>query len=398
MMKKKGLGKKLLSAIAGIALVVGLMPLSAFATTAGSLWITLNVTVDGASTTSTLADGTYTFHVSNADGQQVEDLTVTIENGESKTVSEGNLPHGTYTVTEDTSNFPAGMTAEPVSQTVSIEGVDLYNPLVFTNNLSTTVTYTVRFVNDDGTVLQSGQVAAGETPKYEGEEPTKPSTAQYEYVFSGWQPAIVAVAGDATYTATYEEVARLYTVIWLNYDGTEIYRDRDVPFGQVPAYEGPEPTRPATAEYTYTFKGWEPKIVALTGDATYTAVFEAKPAPQKATLTFDLGGGTLNGQTGSITIEANVGDVIAIPDAPVRDGYTFKCWKGSEYHPGDKYTVEGDHAFTAVWEKAAKGTSAKTGDELGGTIAALGTMAVFALCLAFFALCRRRRPDEEKRL
>ena len=33
-----------------------------------------------------------------------------------------------------------------------------------------------------------------------------------------------------------------------------------------------------------------------------------------------------------------------------------------------------------------------------GGIAALGTTAVFALCLAFSALYRRRRPDEEERL
>ena len=156
----------------------------------------------------------------------------------------------------------------------------------------------------------------------------------------------------------------------------------------------------------------------MTGDATYTAVYEATAVPpvpvKKGTLTFDLSGGTIDGKT-SLTIEANVGDVITIPEAPVRDGYTFKYWKGSEYYPGDKYTVEGDHAFTAVWEKnasnggggsssggsatkgaSATGTSAKssspsTGDAFGGAVAALGIAAACALCLAVIAIFQRRR-------
>ena len=70
-----------------------------------------------------------------------------------------------------------------------------------------------------------------------------------------------------------------------------------------------------------------------------------------ATLTFDLAGGTLDGKTGTITVTANVGDTIELPGAPSRDGYTFKYWKGSEYEAGAEYTVEGDHEFTAEWEK-----------------------------------------------
>jgi len=81
-----------------------------------------------------------------------------------------------------------------------------------------------------------------------------------------------------------------------------------------------------------------------------TLTVEAAPA-RKATLTFDLAGGTLDGKTCKITIEANVGDTIKLPDAPTKSGYAFKFWKGSEYAAGAEYKVEGDHAFTAEWEK-----------------------------------------------
>ena len=40
-----------------------------------------------------------------------------------------------------------------------------------------------------------------------------------------------------------------------------------------------------------------------------------------------------------------------INDAPNRDGYSFVCWKGSEYQPGQKYLADSDHTFIAQWKK-----------------------------------------------
>ncbi|MCR5073267.1 MAG: InlB B-repeat-containing protein [Clostridiales bacterium] len=105
-------------------------------------------------------------------------------------------------------------------------------------------------------------------------------------------------------------------------------------------------------------------------------VYEKPPVPvKKSTLTFDLGGGTLDGKTGKFTIEANAGDVITIPEAPTREGYTFRYWEGSEYYPGDQYTVEDDHTFTAKWEKDEVRTYTVTFDANGhGTAPAAQTV------------------------
>ena len=75
----------------------------------GSLKVKKNVTVNGAATTGTSADGTYTFEIKDAGGAVKATTTVTIENGVSNEAQVDNLVPGTYTVSEDTSKNPEGM-------------------------------------------------------------------------------------------------------------------------------------------------------------------------------------------------------------------------------------------------------------------------------------------------
>ena len=66
--------------------------------------------------------------------------------------------------------------------------------------------YNVTFADEDGNVLETQRVPAGETPVYGGAAPAKASTDSAVYAFAGWSPAIVAAAADTTYTAQFSSI------------------------------------------------------------------------------------------------------------------------------------------------------------------------------------------------
>ena len=106
-----------------------------------------------------------------------------------------------------------------------------------------------------------------------------------------------------------------------------------------------------------SFKGW--KIdekecapgaeITANEDKKIEAIWQDKPA-DKVTLTFDPNGGNWDGVTANKTFVEEKGKNFTIISAPVRKGYKFLYWKGSEFKPGDNYLVEGDHTFVAQWE------------------------------------------------
>lgn len=148
-----------------------------------------------------------------------------------------------------------------------------------------TIQPVVKFVDDDGeTVLKDAKAYAFDTPASDIEkpaDPTKKSTAQYDYTFDGWDPKVADVDGNATYKAKYKATLRKYDVKFVNYNGT-VLQDTEEEYGSTPSYDGSTPTRPETAKYTYRFKGWKPDISEVTGDATYEAEFTAVAKPEPA--------------------------------------------------------------------------------------------------------------------
>lgn len=112
--------------------------------------------------------------------------------------------------------------------------------------------FTVIFKNEDGTELQSGPVAYGETPKYIVKTPTKPATAQYTYTFASWTPTMEPVTGEATYTATFGETTNTYAIHFSANGGDGTMGPVTLEWGTL--YE--LPTCEFTAPQGHAFKCW----------------------------------------------------------------------------------------------------------------------------------------------
>ena len=141
-------------------------------------------------------------------------------------------------------------------------------------------TYIITFVDEDGiTILQSSEVKYGQTPEYNGETPTKESTAEFDYTFAGWTPQIANVTEEATYKATYTATKRSYTLTVALAEGCE-------GMGEVSgsgSYEyGTVVTLTATAHEGYKFMQWSDsdtnatRTIIVEGEVTLTATFEAE--------------------------------------------------------------------------------------------------------------------------
>ncbi len=135
------------------------------------------------------------------------------------------------------------------------------------------LSYIISFVNDDDTLIKKYRVPAGDKPVYDGDKPTKASTAEFDYAFAGWDKEIVEAYGEATYKATYDATRRSYDIKFYNYDGTFL-KTQSVEYGTVPEYDGKTPVKTGNVQFGYVFIGWTVDPTAVTGEASYTAKFE----------------------------------------------------------------------------------------------------------------------------
>ena len=137
--------------------------------------------------------------------------------------------------------------------------------------------FTLSYYNYDGsTLLYSERVEDGEDGAgYQGETPTKPDTSQYTYNFIGWNTtpnsstaesdALRNITIDRSVYAAFEPVTKAFDVKFYNAD-VLLYTDENVEYGGTAAYSGNTPTKAETAQYTYTFIGWNSNSSASTAD------------------------------------------------------------------------------------------------------------------------------------
>ena len=180
-----------------------------------------------------------------------------------------------------------------------------------------------------------------------GDMPVAPTVPGYEdaskvYVFSAWSPELVACAGAATYTATYSESTKTFTIKFVDEDGQTVLKEDELAYGAA-IVPPTNPTKAADNTYTYTFNGWSPAVAAtVTTDATYTATYT--PTYIDYTIKFVDHSGEISSQTYHYGATVTVPQVQGYADNTFN--YTFKGWA-----EGAVTTVQGDKTYHAEYNK-----------------------------------------------
>ena len=274
-----------------------------------------------------------------------------------------------------------------VDLTVEDYVVDPDEPIIYPVTYTLTITYS-KDQGDTGNLKVSNVLEGNDTdPDKEFSYTVKLSDTTISGTFDG----MTFTDGVATFKLKGGESALAkdlpsditYTVTQEAEDGYTTTKTGDT--GSIPTSDG-------TAECVFTnTKNKSPEPAPEpTPDPTPTPTPTPTPGVEYK-ITYKLNGGSFQGSTADIVETYADGTSIKIHEAPVREGYEFQYWEGSEYQPGDNYTVTGDHVFTAQWkEKAApaKGT-VKTADAT--PIASLGILVLIAGMLVAFAAYRRAR-------
>ncbi len=127
--------------------------------------------------------------------------------------------------------------------------------------------YLITFCQD-GQELQVSSVQEGQVPRYAGAAPTKEATDRSHFEFVGWTPELVAATGPAYYEARFNEVINTFTVIFQNWDHTQL-SSQTVSYGAAAKAPTLTPTREG-----YKFVGWDCAFAQVYSDLTVTALFE----------------------------------------------------------------------------------------------------------------------------
>lgn len=186
-------------------------------------------------------------------------------------------------------------------------------------------------------------VTYGTMAEYHGSNPTREPSDDYTYDFAGWTPELGPVKSNVTYTATYTQQPRKYTIIFTEEGGKEIER-HFLLHNDMPVCEN----TPTQTGFTLQ---WEPEIQAVTADATYRATWLENPPTEYQITFYDYNGTTVLKQ-GNV----NVGDM-PVPPAQVNGKpatseytYVFDHWSPAV----EKVSATSAKSYTAVYREEAK--------------------------------------------
>lgn len=152
-----------------------------------------------------------------------------------------------------------------------------------------------------------------------------------------------------------------FTITWLDEEGNVLKTD-EVEEGATPLYSGETPTKTATAEYTYEFAGWLPKIQPATKDICYTTFFERNKVETPKYLV------NINGENCSLHIsnEVPAGTTLQV-EAVADECFQFQKWSDNETANPRTINVTEDANLTAEFNKLQYTITGKN-DSQGGQV------------------------------
>lgn len=241
-------------------------------------------------------------------------------------------------------------------------------------------TYTITWLNDDGSIIDTTPVDHGTVPTHA--EASKKANAQYTYTFAGWTPEVVAATEDTTYTATYTETINQYTLTGVIDHGT-VTGPVTVDYGS-PAYIN------AVAADGYEIVAlWYNGVKLIDFENPYKSHGFKDPemkadvkigfetVPITYTITYDVGEGKMpenEGLTKNYRVDSEPFDM----PQPTKDKYEFVGWKvatadgnwsADEEFDADSLTVEGrygDVTLTAQWKLKVADLTISIEDAISG--------------------------------
>ena len=210
--------------------------------------------------------------------------------------------------------------------------------------------FTITWKNWDGTIIKTYSqeenayvdsyiVTYGTMAEFLGTNPTRESNIDYTYDFTGWTPALGKVTSDVTYTATYTEKPRMYTIIFRQEGGLEIERQL-LKHNEVPVCEN----TPTKIGHTLV---WSPAIAAVTGDATYTATWLENPPTEYEVTFYDYNGTTVLKQ-GDVAVGATPVAPAIVNGKPQKEDESFGGKPAT-----NEFTYVFDHWSPALEEVSA---------------------------------------------
>ena len=312
----------------------------------------------------------YTVTFKNADGSVLQTLTV----------EEGAMPAYTGETPEKAATAQYSYTFKGWDKEITVAAGDVEYTATYE---STVNKYTATLVKDNGEANVEIEAEYGTSAAVIYAAEYIPVKAGHTFV--GWYlgdykvQETDALTENLTMTAKY--TVNTYAVTWKNEDGSVLKTD-EVAYGALPEYNGATPEKAATAQYTYTFKGWNKEVVAVTGEVTYTATFES--TVNTYTVTWKNEDGSVL-KTDEVAYGATPAYTGATPEKAADDDYTYTFSGWDKALSAVTGNVEYVAQFTAE-EKPAK----KSG--CGST----ASLAVLPLAFGAIALVMKKKKDDQE--